>query len=265
MGSLISSMQNQQIKKIKLLKKKSKARIEQNAFIIEGIKMFEESKTEGNLIKSYFSLSFYENKLKEKSEFFQDLTYEVIEDDTFNKLSDTSTPQGVLALVEKPGYNMADMIEDANSTLLLLENIQDPGNLGTMVRTAEAAGFTGLILSHDCVDMLNPKVVRSTMGGIFRMPFVYVEDFKEVLYEIKRKNITIYASHLEGKSYYDEASYPRRCAILIGNESTGLRSDTTKLADDLVKIPMQGKVESLNAGVAASIMMYEVFRGRRSN
>lgn len=258
-------MQNQQIKNIKLLQKKSKARTEQNAFIIEGIKMFEESKAEGSLVKSYFSKSFYENKIKEKSDFFQDINYEIIEDDTFKKLSDTSTPQGVLALVEKPRYDITDMIEDANSTLLLLENIQDPGNLGTMVRTAEAAGFTGLILSHDCVDMFNPKVVRSTMGGIFRMPFVYVEDFKKAIYEIKRKNVTIYASYLQAKNYYDETSYSRRCAILIGNESTGLRSDTTKLADNLVKIPMQGKVESLNAGVAASIMMYEVFRGRRNN
>lgn len=261
---MISSIQNQQIKNIKLLQNKAKARKEQAAFVIEGIKMFEESRLEDNLIKSYFSESFYKNKYKEEPNYFQDLIYEVIKDDTFNKLSDTLTPQGVLAVVKRPSYDVRDMIEDLDSTLLLLENIQDPGNLGTIVRTSEAAGFTGIILSPDCVDILNPKVVRSTMGGIYRMPFAYVDDFKETLSEIKRKNITIYASHLEGESYYDEITYPRRCAILIGNESNGLSSGATKIADALVKIPMQGKIESLNAGVAASILMYEVFRGRRN-
>lgn len=262
---MISAIQNKQIKKIKLLQNKSKARKKQDAFVIEGIKMFEESRLDGNLIKSYFSKNFYENKYKEEPNYFKDLTYEIIEDGIFNKLSDTSTPQGVLAVVKKPKYDIIDMIGDDNIALLSLENIQDPGNLGTMVRTAEAAGFTGIVLSSDCVDIFNPKVIRSTMGGIYRMPFVYVDNFKETLVEIKRKNIIIYASHLESKNYYDEITYPRRCAILIGNESTGLSNDTIKIADILVKIPMQGKTESLNAGVAASIMMYEVFRGLRSN
>lgn len=268
MHLVISSLQNQQIKNIKLLLRKPKARKAQEAFVIEGIKMFEEARLEDNLIKAYFSESFYNRKNEEDIYYFQALPYEVIEDSVFNKLSETSTPQGVLAIAKKPKYELADFVRKESklsqfSTLLLLENIQDPGNLGTVVRTAEAAGIVAIILSKDCVDILSPKVVRSTMGSIYRMPFVYVEDFQETLLELKKNNFSIYASHLDGKYYYDEISYDKRVALLIGNESRGITEESAKKADSLVKIPMEGKVESLNAGVAASIMMYEIFRRNR--
>ena len=260
---MITSMNNGQIKYIKLLQKKSKARKEENAFVIEGIKMFEESRLEGNLIKSYFSEEFFSKKVKEKPDYFQELSYEIIQDSVFNKISDTLTPQGVLAIVEKPKYNILDIIKNPNSTLLLLENIQDPGNLGTMVRTAEGAGFTGIILSNNSVDILNPKVIRSTMGSIYRTPFVYVDNFEHTLREIQKNNISIYAAHLKGAIYYDEVSYSKNCGILIGNESGGLKENTAKMADGLIKIPMKGKVESLNVAVAAAIIMYEVSRQHR--
>lgn len=260
---MITSLNNQQLKHIHLLQNKSKVRKKEKSFVIEGMKMFEESRLEGNLIKSYFSETFYNNKKKEDPDYFSGLSYEIIQDSIFNKVSDTFTPQGVLAIVSQPIYNIKDLLKEAETTLLLLENLQDPGNLGTIVRTAEGAGFTGIILSKDSVDMFNSKVIRSTMGAIYRMPFVYVENFEGTLKEVINNKITIYAAHLEGEHNYDEVAYPKNCGILIGNEGNGLKESTLQYVDTLIKIPMEGKVESLNAAVASAIIMFEVARQRR--
>lgn len=260
---MISSANNGQIKYINLLKNKAKARQEDRTFVVEGIRMFEESREEDNLIKSYFSETFYDIKSKEDLDYFQDLSYEIIQDSLFKKISDTSTPQGVLALVQAPEYHLKNIIKNPKSNLLLLENIQDPGNLGTMVRTAEGAGFNGIVLSRDSVDMLNPKVIRATMGAIYRMPYVYVDNFEETLKQIQNNNISIYAAHLEGAQSYDNLDYPSKCGIIIGNEGNGITKRTAEIADKLIKIPMKGKVESLNAAISAALIMFEVARQRR--
>ena len=142
--------------------------------------------------------------------------------------------------------------------LLILEDTADPGNLGTIMRTAEAAGVTGAIMGKGTVDIFNPKVVRSTMGSIFRLPFAYVDDLKSVILGLKRDGISFYATHLKGKESYRDISYSNKAGILIGNEARGLSDEIANLADTYVIIPMQGKVESLNAAVAAALMMYEV-------
>ena len=147
--------------------------------------------------------------------------------------------------------------------LLVLDNLQDPGNLGTIFRTAEAAGVTGIILSKDSVDIYNPKVIRSTMGAIFRMPFVYVEKLTDTIEELKAHQIQVYAAHLEGKNAYDEENYLNGTAYLIGNEGNGLRQEVADCADTWIRIPMLGQAESLNAAVAASILMFEAARQRR--
>ncbi len=147
--------------------------------------------------------------------------------------------------------------------ILALENIQDPGNLGTILRTAEGAGVTGILMSRECVDIYNPKVIRSTMGSIYRVPFCYSQDWQGNLDRLKRQDVRLYAAHLGGEKYYDEISYREPSAFLIGNESRGLTRETAALADEYVRIPMCGQVESLNAAVAASILMYEANRQRR--
>lgn len=147
--------------------------------------------------------------------------------------------------------------------LLVLDNLQDPGNLGTIFRTAEAAGVTGIILSKDSVDIYNPKVIRSTMGAIFRMPFVYVEKLTDTIEELKAHQIQVYAAHLDGKNAYDEECYLNGTAYLIGNEGNGLRQEVADCADTWIRIPMLGQAESLNAAVAASILMFEAARQRR--
>ena len=141
----------------------------------------------------------------------------------FAYVSDTKTPQGILAIVKRLNYTMNDLMQVKNQKaphLVVLDNLQDPGNLGTIFRTAEAAGVTGILLSKDCVDVYNPKVIRSTMGAVFRMPFLYVEDLPEKIKELQKKSIKTYAAHLRGENAYDEEDYTTGCAFLIGMRET---------------------------------------------
>ena len=147
--------------------------------------------------------------------------------------------------------------------LLVLDNIQDPGNLGTIFRTAEAAGVTGVFLSRDCADIYNPKTVRSTMGAIYRQPFVYVEDLPGTIARMKEKGICVFAAHLQGERSYDREDYRKKTAFLVGNEGNGLRREVEEMADVRVRIPMAGRAESLNAAIAAGVLMFEVARQRR--
>jgi TrmH family RNA methyltransferase len=261
--NVISSLSNAQVKNLTLLQKKSKARDEQGIYVVEGLKMFEEAKAAGLLRKAYSSESFYQEILLERPGFFDDLEYELLTDSIFKDVSDTLTPQGILGTVEKSVYKLEDMLNAPDACLLILEDIRDPGNLGTMIRTAEGAGISGIIFNSTTVDIYNPKVIRATMGSIYRVPFFQAEHFYETLKKMKEHDITIYAAHLMGIPYDTEGSFRKRCAFLIGNEANGLTEHGTKEADTLIKIPMAGKVESLNAAVAAAILMYEAARQRR--
>ena len=144
-----------------------------------------------------------------------------------------------------------------------MEDLQDPGNLGTILRAAEGAGVDGVIMTKDTVDILNPKVIRATMGSIYRMPFYQTTDLKDTIYTLKNKGIQVYAAHLEDSVCYDEADYRVGTAFLIGNEGNGLKRETADAATRYIKIPMLGQVESLNAAMATSILMYEAARQRR--
>lgn len=262
--TVISSLSNSQIKNLTLLLKKAKAREEQGVFVVEGIKMFEEARSEGLLIKAYVSEGFYHERLEVNPGFFSDIDYEIVTDSIFKEVSETKTPQGIMGTVRRPEYSLEEIIRKPESFLLLLEDIRDPGNLGTMVRTAEGAGISGIILNDSCVDLYNPKVIRSTMGSIFRVPFYQTEDFYGVVSKLKEQGVTVFAAHLLGKSYDTEGSFRKKCAVFIGNEANGLSDKAAFLADELIKIPMEGKVESLNAAVAAAILMYEAARQRRN-
>lgn len=262
---MISSSSNPQVKNLNLLQKKTKAREDQGVFVIEGLRMFNEAKEANLLIKAYASESFYSEKLFEDKGYFDDLDYEVISDPIFKDISETKNPQGIMGIVKKPTYSLDEILKIKNSFLLLLEDIRDPGNLGTIIRSAEGAGVTGIILNDSCVDMFNPKVIRSTMGSIFRVAFYQSHDFLNTLKTIKNQDILIYAAHLDGKSYDTEDSFIKSCAFLIGNEANGLSDLSSDMADIRIKIPMEGKVESLNAAVAAAILMYETARQRRKH
>lgn len=257
---MITSAQNQQIKNLIQLNKKAKFRNEQEVFLIEGIKLFQEAPK--NCIKSiYISESLFNRKEHEK--ILGDFQYEVVKDDIFQRVSDTKTPQGIICVVQQQKYTLKDLINQPDSHLILLEDLQDPGNVGTIIRTGEGAGVTGVILSKNSVDIYNPKTIRSTMGSIFRMPFLYVEDFYETLSELKKEGVKTYAASLDGTKFYDEENYRQSIGFLIGNEGNGLSEKAMNSADFKIKIPMEGSVESLNAAVAATVLMYEAYRQRR--
>ena len=167
-----------------------------------------------------------------------------------------------LALVKMPEYHLRELLLKEKGLYLVLETIQDPGNLGTMFRTAEGAGATGIIMNRETVDLFNPKTIRSTMGSIYRVPFVIAEDLKTILTEMKKEGICIYAAHLKGEVFYDKMNYKKSTAFLIGNEGNGLTDEMAEQADNYVRIPMGGRLESLNAAMAAGILMYETDRQR---
>lgn len=193
-----------------------------------------------------------------------DSGYEIVRGDVFRKMSDTQTPQGILCVMARPQYTLEQMLEAPSPLLVALENLQDPGNLGTIVRTGEGAGITGLIMDCRTVDIYNPKTIRATMGSVYRVPFVYVENICAAVEKLRHRGVCTYAAHLAGESYYDSFSFRKGTAFLIGNEGNGLSAALTDMADARLKIPMEGSVESLNAAVTASLLVYEAHRQRRS-
>ncbi len=256
---VITSTSNEQIKKLIQLKEKSKVRKTTGTFTVEGKKMFVEIPAE-DLVSVYVSETF----LKENGELVKDKKYQIVSDQVFKKISDTVTPQGIMAIVEKNAYTLDDIIENVNnnitqkgrSCVVVLDRLQDPGNLGTIVRTGEGAGISGIIMSSGCADIYNPKVIRSTMGSIFRVPFTVVSDLPEAIETLKENSITTYAAHLKGEEY-NKGVFEKNVALLIGNEAKGLSDEVSGKADRLIKIPMEGKVESLNAAIATAILMYQ--------
>lgn len=179
-----------------------------------------------------------------------------VSDKLFRAVSDTTTPQGIAALIEIPVSKpeSADKLE----RVLILDGVSEPGNMGTIIRTAEAAGIDAIYLMKGCADIYNPKVVRSTMGSIFRMRFVNA-CFDDAA-ELKKHGFEVVASALDDSVDLYEHPYSNRCAVIIGNEAHGVSDELSGLSDIKIRIPMQGRIESLNAAVAAGILMYTVFR-----
>lgn len=264
---MITSASNGKIKWVCTLREKAKLRRKEQKFIAEGCKMFLEAPAE-RLCEVYVSESFTQKEDGLEAECMkrlQNIPYEVVSDDVFKKMSDTVTPQGILSVVSIVENSLEGMLKTADKPLfVLLENLQDPGNLGTIVRTAEGAGVTGILMSRDCVDLYNPKVIRSTMGSVYRVPSLYVEDLCATIRELRDKGVAVYAAALGTSGVYDAYSYTAPSAFVIGNEGNGLRAETIATAGNCCYLPMEGKVESLNASVAASVLMYEAYRQRRN-
>lgn len=270
-AGMITSASNKKIKNVMLLLAKSKERKKQKLFVAEGVKMFLEAPEE-SVREIYISEEFGKEQ-EEYTEVFQKISRvcrnngikaECVRTDIFRKMSDTRTPQGVLCLIETPCHDLESILNADKGLYLVLEDIQDPGNLGTMIRGGEGAGISGVIMSSHTADIFNPKTVRATMGSIYRIPFIYEENLEACISTMKEKGIRVYASHLKGKASYDKEDYHGATAFLIGNEGNGLSAQTADLADRYLRIPMLGKVESLNAAIAATLLVYEAARQRRN-
>lgn len=255
---MLTSSSNAQIRRILALNTSAKARRREACFVAEGKKLVQEMPRE-LLEKVYIS----SDRVDEYAEILQRMPeVETITPELFAKISDTLTPQGILAVVRQPAYEREELLKGAQPLLLMMEDVQDPGNVGTMIRTAEGAGVTGVLMSTGCADIFQPKTVRSTMGSIYRMPFRRVKDFSsEVLY-YKEQGVRIYATLLGARQDYTAASYREPTGFLIGNEGKGLSKEMATLADVKIRIPMEGKVESLNASISAALCLYEAHRQR---
>ena len=258
---MITSAGNARVKQVVQWQNKAKERKKDGIFLAEGIKMFEEAPLD-SIVEVFISESleqkadaFYKKKLLQ-------IGYEVVSDEVFAKMSDTQTPQGILTILKRPEYNLDLLLKQENPLFVILENLQDPGNLGTIVRTGEGAGITGVIMSAGTVDIFNPKTIRATMGSIYRVPFLYVEDMADTIQKLHKHGVHTYAAHLAGKTYYQDVSLKEPTAFLIGNEGNGLTKETADRAERYIKIPMEGQVESLNAAVATALLLYEAHRQR---
>lgn len=253
---IIKSKSNKKLSFIRELMEKPKERKRRGVFIVEGIKMVKEALELGLVEELYLSQSFY-NKI-EHEDFLIKTGFSLFSDELFSRISETVSPQGIMGLVKMPQYELSSVLHEDELKLLVLEGISDPGNLGTMIRTAEGAGITAVIISSDSVDLFNPKVVRSTMGSIFRLPFILTKNLTYTIKELKQMGLHFYAAHLKAEQSFQTVSYEKKSAVLIGNEARGLTDEITALCDSYIKIPMKGKVESLNASIAAALIMYEM-------
>lgn len=261
----ISSLNNPKIKLIKSLYRK-RERWKNKLFLIEGIRLVEEA-----IVKTYpirdivYTDELFNIKggpeVFEKIQDHKNLTY--VPFNLFKEISDTENPQGIMAVVGFPNPSMEELFKSDKPIILILDEIQDPGNMGTIIRTADAFNIDGLIVSQGSVDIYNPKVVRSTMGSIFRMPVYYVEDMPGIVGELKSKGFEIYTTSLGETSYVYDVDFKGARGIIIGNEARGVSEELYSLAHGRIKIPILGQAESLNVAIASSVIMYEAIRQRR--
>ena len=252
------------IKEIKGLSKQKKARDVQGLFVTEGKKLFLEA-PEDRIVQVLMTREFAEEH--------PDLVARIpagvpalldMERGRFMEVADTRAPQGVLTVVRKEEPSMEAYLAGCRTSpfFLLLENLQDPGNAGTILRTAEAAGVDAVFVTEGSVDLYAPKTIRATMGSIYRVPHFYVPDAFSFLKKMSTMGVTSYAAHLRGTSVYTDCTFSGGTLLIIGNEGNGITDVTADAADVLMKIPMAGRVEALNAAMAAGILMYEVRRQR---
>ena len=254
----ITSKDNELIKHIKKLKDK-KYRDMNNEFVIEGIKLVREAIQEKAKIKQIIICDDCENY-----DIPKDLTYEIAKFDciyvskqVFNSITEVKNPQGILAVASKE--NTENEIDYSQDIIVALDDLQDPGNLGTILRTVDSIGLTQILVSKGTADCFNPKVVRSTMGAIFRVKIIECENLMETLKQAKKHHFKVMVTSLQTENSIYDVDYNKK-VIVVGNEANGVEQQIQDFADEKVKIPMLGKTESLNASVATGIVLYEYVR-----
>jgi len=261
---VISSKDNELVKHIKKLKDK-KYRDENNEYIIEGVKLIEEAVKENVKIKKIIVCEDTTRTYEIPTNVMLEIAkYECIyvTDKIFSAITQVTNPQGIMAIIEKNKENQE--IDYSQDIIVTLDDVQDPGNLGTILRTVDSIGLNQIIVSKETADSFNPKVVRSTMGAIFRIKIIEVEDLKQTIKEIKKHHFKLLVTSLQTENSIYDVDFHKKI-IVIGNESNGVSQEIQEMADEKAKIPMLGKTESLNASVAAGIVMYEYVRQKLKN
>jgi TrmH family RNA methyltransferase len=255
---VITSSQNSKIKLVRALLGRARERHEANAFVVEGVRLVEEA------ARSNWGFRFvlYDESLKKRGKSLVETLaargadVEMVSEGLMKSLSETETPQGILAVLELTNLP----IPDPPNFILIPDQIRDPGNLGTLLRTAAAAGVQTVLLPPETTDAFAPKVVRSGMGAHFRLP-IHAMTWDEIEQFTKSANLQIYLADMDGTSCW-ETDLRQPLALIVGGEAEGASEHARKLANGQIRIPMVGKIESLNAGVAGSVLMFEVVRQR---
>jgi len=258
---IITSKDNEIIKNVRKLKEK-KYRDLNNEYIVEGVKMIKEAILEEAKIKLIVVCEDNANSgAIDKKLLYEIAKYECIyvSKKVFDLISDVQTPQGMLAVIEKE--NSEDKIDYTEDVIVVLDGIQDPGNLGTILRTIDSCGLKQVIVSKETADSYNPKVVRSTMGAIFRVKVIESHSLLDTLKNMKKHKYKIMATSLETDHSIYDVEYNKK-VIVIGNEANGVEKEILDYADEKIKIPMLGKTESLNASVATAVILYEYVRNK---
>lgn len=260
MSMIITAKDNDKIKYTKSLLK-SKNRNKESKFIIEGYRILTLA-IECRAKLDYVFINEDFEKKQEHKEFLETLKKKDIRvykttNKIFEDLTDTENTQGIIGVVKFKQRTLEENLTDDNRFVLILDRIQDPGNMGTIIRTADAAGVDAIIALKGCVDIYNPKVIRSTMGSIFDMNVIHATQ-EEALRILKLKKFDIVSSYLDTNNYYNTVEYNYKAALVIGNEANGINEELVSKSDVLVKIPIYGKAESLNAAISSAILMYEI-------
>ncbi len=253
----ILSRDNQKIKHASRLKNK-KFRNQEQAFLVEGPKMLEEALKRPENVLRIFIDQTKERAYQQLSEKHNELEWYIMESKLIEYISDTDTPQGIVAVIRQPSCAMDDLMNRAN-LLLLLDQISDPGNMGTIIRTAWAFEVDGILLTRDCVDPYNPKVVRATMGGIFNVPIIN-DIAAQDIERIKTKGYQVMCSSLDADRSCYALDFGAKSVVVIGSESRGVSTGIRSKCDTFFKIPTNPQVDSLNAAVACAIIIHEAWK-----
>lgn len=260
---IISSKDNELIKHIKKLKDK-KHRDESNEYIIEGVKLIEEAVKENARIKKIIVCEDTTRTYEIPTHIMYEIAkYECVyvTDKIFASITQVTNPQGIMAIIEKGDTDA--QIDYTQDIIVALDDVQDPGNLGTILRTVDSIGLNQIIVSKGTADAFNSKVVRSTMGAIFRVKIIEVENLPQAIKEMRRHHFKLMVTSLQTDNSIYDIQFNKKI-IVIGNESNGVSKEIQEMADEKAKIPMLGKTESLNASVAAGVVMYEYVRQKLS-
>ena len=246
---ILTSVKNPKVLAWRSLKEK-KGREEHRAFLAEGVRFVQEALASGFQVRAILLREGFTSPyaLPDNAPLY------VLSETAFGTVCDTRTPQGIAAVV-----GMETCSAEGNH-LLALDGVQDPGNLGTILRTADAAGLDGVLLSRECADLFSPKVLRATMGSIFRLGFSFPECLPEALANLKTEGYAILSSQLDGEPFFERQHVGDRYVLIIGNEGAGVSDAVKAVATHRLRLPMRGGAESLNAAVAAGIMMYDLTR-----
>ena len=257
----LTSKDNAQIKNILKLKKSAKYRRQSGCFIAEGLRVCVDAVLSGAEIQALFVTK---DAIEKNSDAYNTLSSHadetfVLSSALFDYISDTQAPQGFLCVIktlDKSAY--FDKIDNGGK-YLVLDNVQDPNNLGTILRSAEAFGVCGVIMSDDCCDIYNPKVVRGSMGAVFRLAILSVSDLS--VWFAEHPTLNTYAAVVDKDAVkVNEIAFEPPCAVVIGNEGNGIRQETDAACNHKITIPMDGKAESLNASAAAAILIWEMVK-----